>query len=147
MGKGSRRSLALAAAALAVLVAVAVVAAATRSSAAPSTQAKLGQKLMHPNGQGTSHATADESAELMAAQQQWDNQRTQGSIVAPGAYNAALGSLESLPRAGTNNWYEITRVPYDADDPDYRDYYSNSSLGSGLVSGRVTGRRPLDADL
>jgi sugar lactone lactonase YvrE len=36
-------------------------------------------------------------------------------------------------------WSEVTRVPYDADDPDYRDWYSNSSGGSGLVTGRITG--------
>ena len=31
------------------------------------------------------------------------------------------------------------RRPYDADDPDYRDFYSNSSGGAGLVTGRITG--------
>ena len=43
------------------------------------------------------------------------------------------------PAASGTSWNEVTNVPYDADDPDYRDYYSNSSGGSGLVTGRVTG--------
>lgn len=37
-------------------------------------------------------------------------------------------------------WSEVTNKPYNADDPGYRDpYYSNSSGGAGVVSGRVTG--------
>jgi sugar lactone lactonase YvrE len=138
MGKGSRRPLAVGAFVLALLTAVAFIAAITRSDGAASTESKLAQKLLQRSGQGPSEPNGSESAELIAAQQQWDNQRTQGSVVAPGAYTAALGSLEGLPSAG-GSWYEITRLPYDADDPDYRDYYSNSSLGSGLVTGRVTG--------
>ena len=78
-----------------------------------------------------------ESADLFAAQQQWDNTRTAPGIVAPGAYSAAFASLQGLS-ATPGSWNEVTRVPYDADDPDYRDYYSNSSGGSGLVTGRVT---------
>jgi hypothetical protein len=138
MGKGSRRPLAVGAFVLALLAAVALMAAVTRSDGAASTESKLAQKLMQRSGQGPSEPNGSESAELIAAQQQWDNQRTQGSVVAPGAYAAALGSLEGLPSAG-GSWSEITRLPYDADDPDYRDYYSNSSLGSGLVTGRITG--------
>ena len=137
MGKGSRRPLAVGVTLLALLVASGLIALATRSDAAPSSQTRLSAKLMQHDGQGTSQPGGDESAELLAAQQQWDNQRTQGSVVAPGAYSAALSSLEGLAPAG-GSWSEITRLPYDADDPDYRDYYSNSSLGSGLVSGRIT---------
>jgi hypothetical protein len=80
-----------------------------------------------------------ESAELIAQKEQWDNARTAPSgIVAPGAYSAAFSSLQALS-ATSGSWNEITRTKYDADDPDYRDYYSNSSGGSGLVTGRITG--------
>ena len=135
---GSRRPIAVGAAVLILLVTAAIVAAATRSSTSPSFREKIAQKIAYPAGQGLSQPNGDESAELLASQNQWDSQRTQGSTVAPGAYSAAFTSLEGLPSAG-GSWAEITRRPYDADDPDYRDYYSNSSLGSGLVTGRVTG--------
>jgi photosystem II stability/assembly factor-like uncharacterized protein len=80
-----------------------------------------------------------ESNDAVAAQAQFDNARTApNGIVAPGAYSSAFASLQGLPVSG-GSWSEITRVPYDADDPDYRDYYSNSSGGSGLVTGRITG--------
>jgi hypothetical protein len=80
-----------------------------------------------------------ESSEFRAIREQFDNARTApGGIVAPGAYSAAFTSLQALPATGAA-WKELTRVPYDADDPDYRDFYSNSSGGSGLVTGRVTG--------
>jgi hypothetical protein len=138
MKKGSNRAVAVAAV-VAVLAAVAaVVAAATHTSAKPSIQDKLASKLARPESQGGNNPTGDESAELLAAQQQWDNQRTQGSIVAPGAYNNAYTGLMTLDVTG-GNWSELTRLPYDADDPDYRDFYSNSSGGSGLVTGRITG--------
>src|SRR5215208_6249000 len=135
---GSRRPIAVGAAVLILLVTAAIVAAATRSSTSPSFREKIAQKIAYPAGQGLSQPNGDESAELLASQNQWDSQRTQGSTVAPGAYSAAFTSLEGLPSAG-GSWAEITRRPYDAADPDYRDYYSNSSLGSGLVTGRVTG--------
>src|SRR3954470_7663300 len=80
-----------------------------------------------------------ESADLIAQKEQWDNARTAPSgIVAPGAYSAAFSSLQGLS-ATSGSWNEVTRTKYDADDPDYRDYYSNSSGGAGLVTGRITG--------
>jgi hypothetical protein len=78
-----------------------------------------------------------ESAEALTAAQQWAEARTAPGIVAPGAYGAAFSQLSGLGTVG-GSWEELTRVPYDADDPNYRDYYSNSSGGSGLVTGRIT---------
>jgi hypothetical protein len=122
-----------------VLFAVAAIVATTRHSSGQSaTSVAAAQKFNRPSAQGQTEPNGDESAELLAAQQQWDSQRTQGSVVAPGAYSAAYSSLQGLPPAG-GSWSELTRRPYDADDPDYRDYYSNSSGGSGLVTGRITG--------
>ena len=78
-----------------------------------------------------------ESAEALTAAEQFAQARTAPGIVAPGAYSAAFSQLTGLPVAG-GSWNEVTRTPYDADDPDYRDFYSNSSGGSGLVTGRIT---------
>lgn len=59
-------------------------------------------------------------------------------IVAPGAYGAAFSQLQSMPDAG-GNWSHVTSGVYNSDDPRYRDIESNSSAGSGDVTGRVTG--------
>ena len=53
---------------------------------------------------------------------------------------AAIAIRRVAARTSTGKtWTELTRRPYDADDPDYRDYYSNSGGGNGLVTGRITG--------
>ena len=36
--------------------------------------------------------------------------------------------FQGLPSVG-GTWHELTNVPYDADDPDYRDYFSNVHQG------------------
>ena len=51
---------------------------------------------------------------------------------------AALRSAEARGVTG-GTWQEVQDVPYDADDPEYRDpIISNSGGGSGLVTGRMT---------
>jgi hypothetical protein len=112
-----------------------------RVHSAQSLGAKLAAKEIEPASQGTANGgQGGESAELLAAMQQFDNARmapsTNGAF--PGAYSTAYGNLQNLATTG-DTWQELTGVPYDADSPDYRDYYSNSSGGSGLVTGRITG--------
>ena len=81
----------------------------------------------------------DESVEALDAGEQYAQARTAPGLVLPGAYSAAFASLSSLPVA-SGTWAEVTNRPYDSDDPRYRDpFFSNSSGGAGLVSGRVTG--------
>ena len=81
----------------------------------------------------------DESSEAKTAAEQYAQARTAPGLVNPGAYSTAFASLLGLPTVG-GGWTEVTNQPYDSDDPRYRDpYFSNSSGGSGLVSGRVTG--------
>jgi sugar lactone lactonase YvrE len=81
---------------------------------------------------GESVEAANIAAEYAAA-------RTAPGTVAPGAYGAAYASLKNLATSG-GSWTEVTDVPYNADDPNYRDpVFSNSSGGAGLVSGRITG--------
>jgi hypothetical protein len=133
-----RRPIAVVAAVVALLLAAAIAGRVGGNDQSTTNSFKLAEKTAQLNGQGIDAGVGDESAELLAAQAQFDNARTQGSVVAPGAYSAAYGSLVGLPTVGTG-WSSVTRVPYDADDPDYRDYYSNSSGGSGLVTGRITG--------
>jgi hypothetical protein len=139
----TRRRVAVVAAAALALVAAVVAARLTAASPEASPLAKLAlagkePQFNSPGGNATGGA-GGESAELMASMQQFDSARiAPGTVVAPGAYSAAFTSLSGLPAAG-GTWSELTSVPYDADDPDYRDYYSNSSGGSGLVTGRITG--------
>jgi hypothetical protein len=97
-----------------------------------------GERDFQEGIEGDAHGGAGgESAEALTASQQWAEARTAPGIVAPGAYSAAFTALQNLPVVG-GAWDEITDVPYDADDPTYRDYYSNSGGGSGLVTGRIT---------
>jgi len=139
---GRRRAALVLATMVAALIAVAAGLVATgRVHSASSVGAKLAAKEVERGSQGTANGgQGGESSELMAAMQQFDNARNAPSEngAAPGAYSAAYTSLQQLNPSG-GAWSELTKLPYDADDPDYRDYYSNSSGGSGLVTGRITG--------
>jgi hypothetical protein len=101
---------------------------------------RLAGKQLDPDSQGTANGgPGGESNDYLTAQQQFAEARTAPSgIVDPGAYSSALGQLNGLPTVG-GTWSDITAAPYDADDPAYRDYFSNSGGGSGLVTGRITG--------
>lgn len=85
------------------------------------------------DGGGDDGNEADEIAE---GADQYAEARTSPGIVAPGAYGAAWTSLTNLPSTG-GSWRNITDLPYNSDDPRYRDYDSNSSGGSGDVTGRM----------
>nr|WTB33388.1 glycosyl hydrolase [Streptomyces sp. NBC_00830] len=78
----------------------------------------------------------NESDEIAEGADQYAEARTAPGVVSPGAYGAAWGSLSNLPNTGSN-WQNITNLPYNSDDSRYRDYDSNSSGGSGLVTGRM----------
>ena len=89
-------------------------------------------------GEAGGGEAGDESAEARTAAEQLDEHRFSGGIVAPGAYSAAYAQLNGLGHT-PGSWSETTNKAYDADDPNYRDYYSNSSGGAGYVTGRITG--------
>src|SRR5436309_2759784 len=82
--------------------------------------------------------TDSEATELMDRFDQFDAARTAPTgLVAPGAYSAAYGQLTALP-AAAGSWSDVTKTPYNADDPNYRDPgASNSSGGAGYVTGRI----------
>ena len=81
---------------------------------------------------------AREAKEASTLAGQYAEARTAPGVVSSGAYTAAYQQIQKLSVTG-GSWSDVTRVPYDSDDPRYRDYYSNSSGGAGFVSGRVTG--------
>ncbi|MGW3097185.1 glycosyl hydrolase [Streptomyces sp. NPDC001102] len=102
------------------------------------------QALLHQQ-KGLSAASAtgedeggDEAMEEAEQADQYAEARTSPGIVAPGAYGAAYDALKNLPHTH-GGWDDVTRLPYDSDDPRYRDINSNSSGGAGRVTGRVTG--------
>ncbi|MFE9093084.1 glycosyl hydrolase [Streptomyces sp. NPDC007264] len=80
----------------------------------------------------------DESGNIAEQADQYAEARTSPGVVAPGAYGAAYDALSALPHTD-GRWRDVTRLPYDSDDPRYRDISSNSSGGAGRVTGRVTG--------
>src|SRR5215212_9332900 len=137
-----RRALVLATAALLVLAALGGISLLSGSATALNAGYKTAQRDFTPNSPGTDNGGAGgESAELLTAASQFAQARTAPGIVAPGAYTNAYNQLTTLPTFGGDSWSDVTKTPggYDADDPDYRDWYSNSSGGSGLVTGRITG--------
>jgi hypothetical protein len=93
--------------------------------------------LESSQGQASGEQPGGEAAEARTAMEQFAEARTAPGIVAPGAYSAAFADLSGLTTAG-GAWSDVTKTEYDADDPNYRDYWSNSSGGSGLVTGRIT---------
>jgi hypothetical protein len=80
----------------------------------------------------------DEAFEALTIAQQFADARTAPGVVAPGAYSAAYSQLTATPKT-KGTWSEVTNKVYNSDDPRYRDWYSNSSGGSGTVTGRITG--------
>ena len=82
--------------------------------------------------------TDSESMELLNRFSEFDAARTAPTgLVAPGAYSAAYGQLTALPTAA-GSWTDVTKVPYNAGDPNYRDNSaSNSAGGYGYVTGRI----------
>ncbi len=124
--------------ATAVLVILATAVAAIRITSRTHTD-KIAVKQLQYESQGAETGPGGESNDYLTLQQQFAEARTAPEgIVNPGAYSTALGQLNGLTPVG-GTWSDITRVKYDADHPAYRDYFSNSSGGSGLVSGRITG--------
>ncbi|TKA04683.1 beta propeller repeat protein [Actinacidiphila oryziradicis] len=78
----------------------------------------------------------NEADEIAEGADQYAEARTSPGIVAPGAYSAAWSSLTNLPST-EGSWQNVTNLPYNSDDSRYRDYASNSSGGSGYVTGRL----------
>jgi hypothetical protein len=125
--------------AVAVLVIVASALAALRATSRHHSNT-IASKLLQPESQGTANGgRGGESNDYYSIQKEFADARTApAGIVDPGAYSLAAGQLTGLSTVG-GSWSNITKVPYDADNPGYRDFYSNSSGGSGLVTGRITG--------
>jgi hypothetical protein len=87
---------------------------------------------------GNPAEAAQESREAATIAEQFAQARTAPGVVDSGAYGAAYRSVIDLPASG-GSWNEVTNTPYNADDPRYRDWNSNSSGGAGYVTGRITG--------
>ncbi|SEF93135.1 hypothetical protein SAMN05216223_102521 [Actinacidiphila yanglinensis] len=88
------------------------------------------------DGGGGDDDGGEESDEISEGAAQFAEARTSPGTVAPGAFGSAWNDLTKLTGTG-GSWKHLTGLPYDSDDPRYRDYDSNSSGGSGLVTGRT----------
>jgi hypothetical protein len=132
-----RRAVYMAVVALA-LVTAAVVSAYFASAPEPGVLAKLAANEMQRGWQSADGPQSESAESLVAATQFAEARTAPNGVVQPGAYSAAYAQLTGLPTIG-GAWDNVTKRPYDADDIEYRDYYSNSSGGAGLVTGRITG--------
>lgn len=86
----------------------------------------------------------EEADEIAEGADQFAEARTSPGAIAPGAYTSAWNALSALPNTG-DTWRHVTGLPYDSDDPRYRDYDSNSSGGAGKVTGRTAALAADDA--
>jgi hypothetical protein len=93
---------------------------------------------MHASATQAGGDEEEGSSDIMEQADQYLEARTSPGIVAPGAYSAAWAQLRSL-RHTEGHWTDETALPYNSDDPRYRDIESNSSGGAGYVTGRTTG--------
>ncbi len=81
----------------------------------------------------------NETQDLLDRSSQYAAVRTApGTSVGAGAFQAAQAAAKALP-AAPGTWSEVTKQPYNSDALNNRDpFWSNSSGGAGLVSGRMT---------
>ncbi|MDQ1685401.1 MAG: hypothetical protein QOC82_2138, partial [Frankiaceae bacterium] len=111
---------------LAVVTAAAAVAAVSQIGAA-GTAVRPG---LLPQVGAAGDESANNGVDQMAAKR---------GIVAPGAFSAAVTSLNGTTRTAAT-WSEVTTKPYNADDPNFAAQpASNSTGGAGYVTGRITG--------
>ena len=82
---------------------------------------------------------AGETEQLMDRAEQYAAVRTAPAVsVSADAFQAARAQASALP-AAAGAWSEVTDQPYNSDALGYRDpFWSNSSGGAGLVSGRMS---------
>ncbi len=80
----------------------------------------------------------EDPEEIAEGAEQYAEARSAPGVIAPGAYSAAWAQQQALPKT-SGRWSEVTDLPYNSDDPRYRDIESNSSGGAGPVTGRITG--------
>ncbi|MFC0541801.1 WD40/YVTN/BNR-like repeat-containing protein [Kutzneria chonburiensis] len=102
----------------------------------PGPHAVVGH-LAHPMD---GHVAEDETEDLTDAAQQYSDIRNAPGLTAanPQAYYSGQQQGQKLPVL-PGSWQEVTNQPYQSDAPDYRDpNWSNSTAGSGHVSGRVS---------
>src|SRR6266700_7389437 len=80
-----------------------------------------------------------EGDDILNSAQQYSAVRTAPGIkVSPAAFAAATAAAGKLAQSG-GRWQEVTNQPYNSDALGYRDpFWSNSSGGARLVSGRMT---------
>jgi len=143
----SRSRAAVVAAVALVLMAGAALAARLTTTDSPeaSPLAKLALAGKEPQASAQGGTARDESREAFKAQEQFDSARiAPGNVVKAGAYSEAFGSLTGLPKAG-DTWSELTKLPYDADDPDYRDYDSTRAAARASSPAASPASRPTTA--
>ncbi|MEU6089515.1 glycosyl hydrolase [Streptomyces sp. NPDC047085] len=105
----------------------------TLGQLAKERQQSVGAMSPHLQAKDDDGGEADEIAE---GADQYAEARTSPGVVAPGAYGAAWRDLRNLPST-KGSWRHVTGLPYNSDDARYRDIDSNSSGGSGNVTGRM----------
>jgi photosystem II stability/assembly factor-like uncharacterized protein len=110
---------------------------ASSSSRTPGVKMPRVWALASEGGDG---GEGSEESEALEGALQHAQIRTLPEETAPAAaYVQAVADAAVLPVVG-GDWTEVTNLPYNSDDPSYRDpIWSNSGGGAGLVAGRIQG--------
>ncbi|MEV6011590.1 glycosyl hydrolase [Streptomyces sp. NPDC051976] len=101
----------------------------------PATHPRAFNQVMAAADDGGDGDGGGEADEIAEGADQFAEARTSPGTIAPGAFSAAWDAMNKLPSTG-GDWQHLTGLKYNSDDPRYRDVDSNSSGGSGLVTGR-----------
>jgi hypothetical protein len=112
-------------------IAVVGLAVSVNPATAADSQARSSERNLKDAGEG--------QFEVLEAADQYAEARTApADMVDAGAFSAAYAVYKNLP-VTPGSWTEKTTVPYNSDDPRYRDpVWSNSGGGAQHVAGRIT---------
>jgi hypothetical protein len=131
-----RRPVVLTAAAVAAASATAVTVGLAATSREPALPHVAKEYLHEVQGVDEAGGAGGETKEITSALAQFNDARNAPGFALQGGYSAAVDHVHAMATTG-GTWQEVTNVPYNSDDRRYRDYYANTTAGSGFVTGRV----------
>ncbi len=134
----SRRPLVISAAAIAAVSATALTMGLTGGSSYDPRLPHVAKEYLHEiQGVDEAGGAGGETKEITSALAQFNDARNAPGFALPGGYTAAATQIGQMSASKDGPWSEVTNKPYNSDDPQYRDYYANTSAGSGYVTGRT----------
>jgi hypothetical protein len=133
----SRRPLVVSAVAIAAVSATVLSMSLTGGNQQDQQLPRVAKEYLHEiQGVDEAGGAGGETKEITSALAQFNDARNAPGFALPGGYTAAATQIAQMSSSG-GQWSEVTDTPYNSDDPHFRDYYANTSGGSGFVTGRT----------